>query len=60
MSELRARLRRLTREVATLRRLLEADDVVAEFLEELEKLSEENEQLFQLNLYLSSLVEYPS
>ena len=50
----------MTREVATLRRLLEADDVVAEFLEELEKLSEENEQLFQLNLYLSSLVEYPS
>ena len=60
MSELRARVRRLTREVATLKRLLEADDLVAKFLEELEKLSEENEQLFQLNLYLSSLVEYPS
>lgn len=60
MSELRARVRRLTREVATLKRLLEADDLVAKFLEELEELSKENERLFNLNLYLSSLVEYPS
>ena len=60
MSELRARVRRLTREVATLKRLLEADDLVAKFLEELEELSKENERLFHLNLYLSSLVEYPS
>ena len=50
----------MTREVATLKRLLEADDLVAKFLEELEELSKENERLFNLNLYLSSLVEYPS